>query len=84
MKQILIFAVIGFTCFTRFTAAEGADRVSFNRDIRPILSDACFQCHDWTFRIPDETLPSRVPSRSFRGILKRVNWCSGWFQPMRI
>ncbi len=45
MKQILIFAVIGFTCFTRFTAAEGADRVSFNRDIRPILSDACFQCH---------------------------------------
>jgi hypothetical protein len=27
------------------TLALGAERVEFNRDVRPILADTCFQCH---------------------------------------
>ena len=39
------FAAALFFCAT----LHGAEKVSFNRDIRPIFSDTCFQCHG-----PDE------------------------------
>ena len=38
-----------FACMAVFGALTAAERVQFNRDIRPIFSDTCFACHG-----PDE------------------------------
>ena len=35
--SLLAFVLLG--------AAEPAETVRFNRDIRPIMSDTCFHCH---------------------------------------
>src|SRR5262245_47845337 len=38
--------VVWFCLFVCLAArARAEDRVQFNRDVRPILSDKCFQCH---------------------------------------
>ena len=42
MNRNWLFVIAGLVLVSRLNAA---DRISFNRDIRPILSDACFQCH---------------------------------------
>ena len=40
MRNILLTLIVLITL-----PSFAADRPSFNRDVRPILADACFQCH---------------------------------------
>ncbi len=41
MRWFMIMAVL----FTAFSAGNAATKLTFNKDIRPILSDKCFHCH---------------------------------------
>jgi hypothetical protein len=69
MRQVLCIVA----CFAASTAAAAEpDRVSFNRDLRPIMSDTCFRCHgpDRNARKADMRLDIREeatkPTRSGR------------------
>ncbi len=54
IQLVILAGAIGFVCFGIFLPAVSANnsqtnRVDFNREIRPILTDNCFACHG-----PDE------------------------------
>ncbi len=67
-RRILLVTYMAACCFAD-VELPGAERVEFSRDIRPILSDFCFQCHgpDKENREADLRLDVRESTLAERG-----------------
>src|SRR5215813_2310433 len=72
MTRQALCGVAAGICTLTAAAAAPPDRISFNRDVRPIMSDTCFRCHgpDRNARKADMRLDLRdeatKPTRSGR------------------
>ena len=70
-RLVFVLFVFILTAAGPARAAEPPDTtIDFNRDVRPILSDKCFQCHG-----PDESI-ARPTCGSISRTVRRATWAA--------
>jgi hypothetical protein len=67
MKTLSIALALSLTA----VLAVGQDAISYNRDIRPILSDNCFACHGPSKEARKGKLRLNLPNGKFGALIPR-------------
>src|SRR5659263_402105 len=66
--------IVGITFFSKNKRESMEERISYNRDIRPILSDKCFTCHGPDANKRKVGLRLDLPDGAFAELQKTIAW----------
>ncbi|MEM9941451.1 MAG: c-type cytochrome domain-containing protein, partial [Planctomycetota bacterium] len=83
MKILLTLPLLFFgLTFIEPLQVSAEEQIDFNRDIRPILADKCFQCHgpDEADRAADLRLDEEASAQDFAFVPGDVENSEGWLR----
>jgi len=67
-KSPLLWFDFGILTIAISSVSQAVPAIEFNRDIRPLLADACFRCHGFDKQAREADLRLDTPEGAFAGL----------------